>query len=281
MKFISLFAGIGGLDLGLERAGFECVAQVEINEFALKVLQKHWASVPKYKDVRDVGKENLPTADLICGGFPCQDVSLIGQRAGLEGKRSTLWSEFYRIVCEIRPRWVVIENVTGLFTSDDGRFFTKILWELSQVGYYAEWDTVPASAFGAPHRRDRVFIVAYSKSGGLQGSGQFEVSPRSSETWIFPQSPRVYLDSRASRWSDESRVSRISNGVPNRVDRIKSTGNAVVPDVAEFIGDCVKKAEARLTQRVPDVWDSARPQALSTPEKLPAQKALSKPSPRR
>ena len=126
MKFISLFAGIGGLDLGLERAGFECVAQVEINEFALRVLEKHWANIPKYKDVRDVGKENLPSADLICGGFPCQDVSLAGHRAGLEGKRSTLWSEFHRIVCEIRPRWVIIENVPGLFSANDGRFFRKI-----------------------------------------------------------------------------------------------------------------------------------------------------------
>ena len=108
MKFISLFAGIDGLDLGLERAGMECVAQVEIDDFCQKVLTKHWANVPKYKDVRDVGKHNLPTAELICGGFPCQDVSLAGKRKGLEGKRSTLWSEFFRIACEVQPRWVII-----------------------------------------------------------------------------------------------------------------------------------------------------------------------------
>ena len=116
MKFISLFAGIGGLDLGLERAGMECVAQVEIDDFCQKVLTKHWANVPKFKDVRDVGKNNLPTADLICGGFPCQDVSLVGARKGLEGKRSTLWSEFHRIICEVQPRWVVIENVLRLLS---------------------------------------------------------------------------------------------------------------------------------------------------------------------
>ena len=105
MRFGSLFAGIGGFDLGFERAGMECAWQVEIDEFCNKVLAKHWPNVRRYKDVREVGKHNLEPVDLICGGFPCQDVSLAGQRAGLEGKRSTLWSEFYRIICEIRPKF--------------------------------------------------------------------------------------------------------------------------------------------------------------------------------
>lgn len=270
MKFISLFAGIGGLDLGLERAGFECVAQVEINDYCQSILQKHWANVPKYKDVRDVGKSNLPTAELICGGFPCQDVSLAGQRAGLEGKRSTLWSEFHRIVCEVQPRWVIIENVSGLFTSDDGRFFTKILRELSESGYCVEWDAIPASAVGAPHGRDRVFIVAYSKSNGSGNenpSSIFEFGQQGTVSRVgFGGSPvrrRTHSLSEVewnfSTWGDQGKrlgispVCRVDDGLSNRVDRMKALGNAVVPQVAEFVGRQVIKAEARLTQREPDL----------------------------
>lgn len=257
MKFISLFAGIGGLDLGLERAGMECVAQVEIDDFCQKVLTKHWANVPKYKDVRDVGKDNLPPADLICGGFPCQDVSLAGKRAGLEGKRSTLWSEFYRIVCEIRPRWVVIENVTGLLSSDNGEFFTKILRELSESGYDAEWAVISAASVGSLHQRDRVIILAYSN-----GLGQlvFQNQPRSGKEKYREQWTGFIPTLGAShcareQWRNEPSVGRVVDGVSAELDefRIKSLGNAVVPQVAEFIGNCVMKAETCLTKREPDV----------------------------
>lgn len=247
MKFISLFAGIGGLDLGLERAGMECVAQVEIDDFCQKVLTKHWADVPKFKDVRDVGKHNLPAADLICGGFPCQDVSLAGQMAGLEGKRSTLWSEFHRIICEIQPRWVVIENVLGLLSSDNGEFFTKILRELSQIGFDVEWEVIPASAFGAFHQRDRVLVVGYSKSLGLQTVSVFgEHAEKSSvekpDEWEFFQSVPGGAYQIDERWKErENRVCRDDDGIPGQLDehRIKSLGNAVVPQVAEFIGHCI------------------------------------------
>ena len=269
MKFISLFAGIGGLDLGLERAGFECVAQVEINEFALRVLQKHWANIPKFKDVRDVGKHNLPNADLLCGGFPCQDVSLAGQRAGLEGKRSTLWSEFHRIVCEIRPRWVVIENVPGLLSSDNGEFFTKIFRELSQSGYDAEWRIISASDLGAPHIRERLFIVAYPNGYiGLDGvlqTGRDTFSEwRKKSVWGFDWS-KSKMESRPAtilqRWQRlavrQSPLIRMDDGIPDVVERLHATGNAVVPAVAEFIGHSVMKAQARLTPRALDGGTSA------------------------
>lgn len=244
MKFISLFSGIGGFDLGFERAGMECVAQVEIDDFCLKVLNKHWANVPKFKDVRDVGKHNLPTAELICGGFPCQDVSLAGQMAGLEGERSTLWSEFHRIVCEIQPRWVVIENVLGLLSSDNGEFFTKILRELSESGFDAEWEVIPAAAFGAFHNRDRVFIVAHSKSVGLQEISIFSgIVEKSSiekpDEWEFFQSVPGGAYQIDERWKErQNRVCRDDDGVPGQLDehRIKALGNAVVPQVAEWIG---------------------------------------------
>jgi DNA (cytosine-5)-methyltransferase 1 len=239
MRFISLFSGIGGLDLGLERSGMRCVAQVEVDDFCQRVLSKHWPDVPKFKDVKDVGLHNLPTAELICGGFPCQDVSLSGHRLGLEGERSTLWTEFYRVVCEIQPEWVVVENVTGLLSSDNGEFFATILWQLSQSGYDAEWDTIPASAFGAPHRRDRIFIVAHATGNGLQSNNNPKTSLECDKKRVFPESPRICFDGGASGWATKSSVPRILNGVPNRVDRIRATGNAVVPQVAEFVGRCI------------------------------------------
>lgn len=255
MKFISLFAGIGGFDLGFECAGMECVAQVEIDDFCQKVLSKHWPHVPKFKDVRDVGKHNLPTADLICGGFPCQDVSLAGERLGLNGKRSTLWTEFYRIVCEVRPRWVVIENVPGLFSSDDGRFFTSILWGLSEAGYDAEWDVIPASRFGAPHRRERVFIIAYPNCEpcpfsvfdwcGEEGSEWGSTEEERKENWVKFEMASGPIGV-VRQWSQEFQLSplvRVDDGIPDLLDRLRATGNAVVPQVAEYVGRCIMKAE--------------------------------------
>ena len=242
MKFGSLFSGIGGLDLGLERAGMECAWQVEIDDYCQKVLTKHWPDVPKYKDIRDVGKE-LGTVDLICGGFPCQDVALIGKRDGLSGQRSTLWSEFYRIVCEIRPRWVLVENVTGLFSSDNGQFFGKILRELALGRYDAEWNVVPAFSVGAPHRRERVFIVAYSQ--GIPGRETFEsrnTLGTSRETWKN-DSDLGWGEMAAFDWSlPESYYTREIDGIPRRLERDKGLGNAVVPQVAEFIGRQIMEA---------------------------------------
>ncbi len=244
MNFISLFAGIGGFDLGLERAGMNCVAQVEIDDFAQSILNKHWPSVPKFKDVRDVGKENLQPANLICGGFPCQDVSLQGERKGLGGKRSTLWSEFHRIICEIRPGWVVIENVLGLLSSDNGGFFRKILWELSKIGYDAQWDVIPTGyTFGLPHQRERVFIVAYPKRERLD---EIQVFDRSA--FEVSSIPGEYSDPGNKKiWEiPETDFCRTPNGFSGGVDRFKGTGNAVVPQVAEWIGRRIMEADSRL-----------------------------------
>ena len=256
MKFISLFAGIGGFDLGFERAGMKCVAQVEIDDFCGKVLKKHWPNVPLFKDVRDVGKHNLPAAELICGGFPCQDVSLAGKRLGLKGKRSTLWSEFYRIVCEIQPRWVVIENVTGLFSSDNGVFFRRILWQLHQVGYNAEWHVIPASRFGAPHKRERIFIVAHPRN---DGCGRSKVIKRQLPNNKIRNMEKVLeerlqfqsrtfegseydgeenMENRES-WELEPPLCRVDDGISDRSHKIRVLGNAVVPQVAEFIGRAI------------------------------------------
>lgn len=158
LTYASLFSGIGGFDLGFDRAGMHCVTQVEFDPKAAAVLEYHWPAANRLKDVRDV--RSLGTVDLVCGGFPCQDVSVAGRRAGLAGERSGLWFEFYRIIKEHSPRWVVIENVPGLLTSNRGRDFAAIVNGLVQCGYSVCWRVLDAQYFGVAQRRRRVFIVA-------------------------------------------------------------------------------------------------------------------------
>jgi DNA (cytosine-5)-methyltransferase 1 len=163
MKFGSLFSGIGGFDLGFEQAGMAAAWQCEIDKQAQEVLRRRF-NVEVYDDVRTIGKD-AGAVDLICGGFPCQDLSIAGKRAGLAGKRSGLWFEFHRILAELTPRWVVIENVPGLLSSNGGRDFAVILRGLGELGYLPAWRILDAQYFGVPQRRRRVFIVASLGSG--------------------------------------------------------------------------------------------------------------------
>ena len=160
----SLFSGIGGLDLGFERAGMTVAWQCEIDKAASTVLARHWPDVPNMGDVRDVG-HGTPSVDVVVGGFPCQDVSVAGRRAGLDGERSGLWHEFRRIVGDLRPRWVVVENVPGLLSSNGGRDFAVILRGLVECGYGVAWRVLDAQYFGIPQRRRRVFIVGHIRDG--------------------------------------------------------------------------------------------------------------------
>ena len=163
----SLFSGIGGLELGLEWAGVgHTVWQVEREPFCQSVLEKHWPNAKRFDDVRMVGATNLEPVDVICGGFPCQDISYAGKGAGLAGERSGLWYEFARIVGEMGPRFVVVENVAAFITRGIG----DVLGTLSDLGYDAQWRTLRASDVGAPHRRERIFIVAYAR----RERGQFD-----------------------------------------------------------------------------------------------------------
>ena len=165
MKVLDLFSGIGGFALGLEVAGFETAAFCEIDPYAQKVLKKNWPGVPIYDDVRRITADRLVSdgvgVDVITGGFPCQDISTAGRQAGIDGERSGLWSECSRLLGDIRPRYAIFENVTNLLTGDGGDWFKRVLWDISSVGYDAEWHCIPASAVGAYHHRDRVWIVAY------------------------------------------------------------------------------------------------------------------------
>ena len=166
MKVLDLFAGIGGFTLGLERAGFETVAFCEIDPYAQKVLKKNWPEVPIYDDVRTITAERLASdgigVDVITGGFPCQDISTAGKQAGIQqGTRSGLWSECARLLGDIRPKYAIFENVTNLLNGHRGDWFKRVLWDISALGYDAEWHCIPASELGAHHHRDRVWIIAY------------------------------------------------------------------------------------------------------------------------
>jgi DNA (cytosine-5)-methyltransferase 1 len=199
-----------------------CVAQVEIDDYATRVLAKHWPDVPRFRDVRDVGAHNLPAADLICGGFPCQDISFAGWGAGLKGERSGLWYEFARIIGELRPRYVLVENVAALLS----RGLSEVLSTLAEIGYDAEWHSIPAAAVGAPHLRERIFIVAHHDGIRLARSNSDPNQPQSRRSYPYA----------ACRWPIEPDVGRVAHGVPHRVDRLRGLGNAVVPQVAEWIG---------------------------------------------
>lgn len=164
LTVLDLFSGIGGFSLGLERTGgFKTVAFCEIDPFCRRVLAKHWPGVPIYEDVCGLSLSN-GFADVICGGFPCQDISTAGKQAGIDASRSGLWSEIVRLARDIRPRFLIVENVTNLLggpSQQPGAWFGRVLGDLAEIGFDAEWHCIPAAAVGASHRRDRVWIVAY------------------------------------------------------------------------------------------------------------------------
>lgn len=323
LTFGSLFAGIGGIDLGLERAGFRCLWQVEIDDYANRVLARHWPDVARFKDVKAFALKSKPElrVDLVAGGFPCQDISNGGRRAGIGGARSGLWREYARIVRTLRPRFVLVENVAALRTRGLG----VVLGDLAAIGYDAEWQCIPAAAVGARHIRDRLFIVAYHRSlsnlsrrslqssrparlGGskpsreladaiLTGRVPIPQNNKAQRSRVFtgsaaagraskqrgkrvPSSHRrpgladgarrsrlhkagnsrpliftpesheklwLFRDSVGrSQWGTEPELGRMASGVPDRMDRIRTLGNAVVPQVAEYIGSLIREAADRL-----------------------------------
>ena len=280
ITFGSLFAGIGGFDLGFERAGMVCKWQVEIDDYANRVLAKHWPNVHRERDILQCGGHNLEPVDVICGGFPCQDISYAGRGAGLDGERSGLFFEAVRVVRELRPGCVVLENVAALLA----RGLDRVLGTLAEIGYNAEWHCIPAAAVGAPHIRDRVFVIGIrsdsirkrtrnrpqancgqarkcartpepatirqvywpSRSGRPKpvcedvadtnsNNGQWRCSAlQMGRQWITGKAP-VNGDTRGTQWATEPDVGRVAYGVPALVDRLRGLGNAVVPQVAEFV----------------------------------------------
>jgi len=280
MKFLSLFAGIGGFDLGLERAGMKCVGQVEINKFCQKVLEKHWPDVKRIGDIHDVRGDEFGAADLVCGGVPCQPASCAGQRKGT-GDDRWLWPEAFRIVRAVKPDWCLFENVRGLLTLEDGVVFENLLLELEGIGYETLPLIIPACAVGAPHRRDRVWIVANSTESGLSESRLAGIGKSSTETgtrlYDRPEQHNSHaadtgnqglqgserpgahdtggevahgsIAERNHVWDEPwieaaTRLCRMDDGVSRRIhrtERLKALGNAVVPQIVEIIGRSILK----------------------------------------
>ena len=278
LTFGSLFAGIGGFDLGFERAGMQCKWQVEIDPYCQKVLAKHWPNVRRHDDVRtfpppawvqceccdnflctwhgghahDCPETECPElevwdgewgmnpyeeahpnwkVDVICGGFPCQPISNAGKRLGDSDERC-LWPEFARVIRELRPRYAVLENVGALTV----RGLRSVVGGLCSIGFDAEWTVLPASAFGAAHRRERLFIIAHATGDGLEG--------RNTAAGIS-KAPTAPLDN-VRDWPELSEPFgiRSRDGIPDYVDRIRGLGNAVVPQIAEWIGRRIVEAHA-------------------------------------
>jgi DNA (cytosine-5)-methyltransferase 1 len=237
LKVLDLFSGIGGFSLGLERTGgFETVAFCEIDPFCRRVLAKHWPGVQQYDDIRTLTAARLASdgiaVDAICGGFPCQDISLAGDGLGLDGARSGLWSEYARLIGELQPKRVLVENVAALL----GRGLDRVLGDLATLGYDAEWHCIPASYAGLRHLRDRVWIVAYPECDSVQG--------RAHVTEAWRQKSRAEQLAglvQPCAWPTVSgaRDRGTGHGVPDGIHRNKSLGNAVVPQIPELIGRAI------------------------------------------
>ena len=270
MKVGSLFSGAGCGDLGLEWAGFKHAWFCEQDKYARKILDKNWPGATIYEDIRNVDFTQVEPVELLAGGFPCQDISVAGKGEGIQGERSGLWSEFARAIAEIRPLYALIENSPALAT----RGLDVVLSDLAALGYDAEWHCLPASALGAPHHRDRMWIVAYPqlcriqerrrvansrketvRPGGIRPNGAQGGEEQARSVVADTMRPgRKELDiatlaQRAGQragciapawgkawWASESGLVRVAHGTPNRVDRIRCVGNGQLPHCTCFWG---------------------------------------------
>jgi DNA (cytosine-5)-methyltransferase 1 len=224
VNVLDLFSGIGGFSLGLERAGMRTVAFCEVDPFCRAVLRKHWPNVPIYEDIREDGWRWF-AVDLVCGGFPCQDISSAGRRAGLSGNKSGLWSAFRRVVSESRPYWVLIENSAR----GAKHWVPQVRADISALGYESVAFDIAASDIGANHERNRAFVLADSCGGRCVLAAQAIQAARASSEFH-------------SWWGSEPGVRRVDDGVPNRLDRLRALGNAVVPQIPEIIGRAIMMA---------------------------------------
>ena len=239
MTFGSFFSGFGGLDLGFERAGFECLWQIENNETAIRILEKNFPNVRRYKDAKTTDKAQLAKVDIIAGGFPCQDISSSNSKGeGVEGgERSGLWSEMFDAVRVLRPRYALIENVTNLTR----RGLDRVLSDLASIGYDAEWQTLSAKDFGFPHERKRLFIAAYPVRVGLPEKTLFDESDyrhlQSQRKFIQANRATVRLENVGRSYPAIPEHIRVDDGSAKGLGEIiRGIGNAVVPEIGEWIG---------------------------------------------
>ena len=273
LRHLDLFSGIGGFALGLESTGgFETVGFCDNEPFAQKVLKKHWPDVPCYEDVRDVGVDTVGYrgVDIITGGFPCQPYSVAGKQDPKDNRQ--LWPEMFRIIKEIRPNYVIGENVRNLISIREGVVFEQVCTDLESEGYEVQTFVLPASSQNAPHLRYRCWIVGimadtrckhgeqrnaaeldkkqterssrtvHDKSGSERQSEDvaYSDSERQQEQWRAESTQENYDSIKCkSWWSVEPSVGRVAHGIPNRVDRLKGLGNAVVPQIPAALGRAI------------------------------------------
>lgn len=262
LKVGSLFAGIGGFDLGLERAGMRVAWQCEIDPDARAILAKHWPKVPCYGDIREIDWADVEPVDVICGGYPCQPFSCAGKRQGELDERH-LWPEVARCIRAIRPRWVLLENVSSHLSLG----FGDVLRDLAALGYDAWWDCIPAAAVGAPHIRDRVFIVAWNtRDAEPIGAVNDEASGLPTPCGVAADADEVGRHGGGWSWKEQngrgqsanrrcedppwwrptvSPIRRMDDGVPARLDapRLRGLGNAIVPQIPEMLGRIIVEVD--------------------------------------
>jgi len=236
LKHLDLFSGIGGFALAAQWAGIETVAFCEIDDFACKVLNKNFPGVPVHRDIRELDGSLYAGIDIITGGYPCQPFSEAGKRKGAEDDRH-LWPEMLRVVKQARPAFIIAENVVGHITLG----LDNVLNDLEREGYAARPLIIPACAVDSPHRRDRVWILAYAE-GERCNNGDDRTNKRTTarEEHPFTDKGGDFSRMEAGGWAREPRVPRVANGIPNRVDRNKALGNAIVPQVAYEILRCIR-----------------------------------------
>lgn len=271
----SMFSGIGGLDLGLEWGikDAETIWQIEMEPFGRSILERHWPDASReVTDVRKGNAENLAPVDLISGGFPCQDISVAGNQKGFSGEKSSLWYEMSRIIGELRPRFIVLENVAAITAPSMRRVLGRVLSDVSALGYSGEWHRVSAAQVGAPHLRNRWFFIGYlphdpslrrrlgemeaqpSINGKAQpmanANGAQRTRTATMSSVLEQKQPSPSSSSKQSggsnHWIVEPPVGRVVNGLSKRLSRrnrhaLKALGNAVVPQCAELVGRRVQE----------------------------------------
>lgn len=255
----SLFSGIGGIELGFEQAGFKTKWFIECEQFCQKILKKRFPYTKIYGDITKIDWNKVPKVDILTGGFPCQDISNAGKKAGIEGERSSLWKYYCEAIRILQPRIAFIENVSALVD----RGLHIVLADITEIGYDAEWYCLPASSVGANHQRERIFIIAYPLQDGFNFNNFQDWKQRKDYmdwksitkknnqerlqfiSWIKQDGKlrnvsKSVANGKSGYWSNEPKLDRVANGISDRVDRIASLGNAVVPQVAELFAETIK-----------------------------------------
>ena len=238
----SLFSGIGGFELGATWANIETIWNCEIKDWNRKILNERYPTTKQYNDIREL--QSPEYVDIISGGFPCQDISISNTKAGgIKASRSGIWSEMFRIIWNVRPKYVIIENSSAITF----RGLERVLCDLSEIGYDAEWQCLSGTNFGIQQGRERAYIIAYPNCIGCEGQPK--------EQMVFTQPPQQFMRVapgwRTRRDLPEPKSFRKANDIPGGLHRVKGLGNAVMPVIAYYLFYCIQGREKKIINTVP------------------------------